>query len=368
MANIMIVLDGLEDISYPSLEGKTPYDHGKGANFLELEAHSAVGRFQTTPDGFEPDTQTCVLTLLGVEPEDIPTGRSYIEARAVGMPVGEDDIIMRCNFVKIAPNGVLEVPTCSAPPTVADALLAEVRALPGVAVRQVGSYKSLQCVSGGRKYLDSMHTFPPHNYAGHPLEELLPSGNELADRLAAFTRSMLERHAPYTVFNWAQAASCSLPSFASLHGGATGAMVSATDAPVGSAVVMGMACRRPDTATGDTDTDLAAKAEAALELARECDVVVLHVGGPDEATHRKDAREKASFVKRMDGELIAPLLRGAPDRTRILLTCDHIALCGTSGHTADPVGFLLYQKGTPLAGNLGILPGTSAVEVLMGRS
>jgi 2,3-bisphosphoglycerate-independent phosphoglycerate mutase len=104
---------------------------------------------------------------------------------------------------------------------------------------------------------------------------------------------------------------------------------------------MGMACPALPTATGDIDTDLAAKVTATLEELATHDFVMLHVGGPDEATHRGNVREKADFVAKLDRELIAPILAGCADGTRIMLTCDHMAFCRTGGHSADPVAFLL---------------------------
>lgn len=367
MSNLLILLDGLEDIAYSALDVKTPYDYGKGEWFQAMEAASATGRLQSTPDGFEPDTQTCVLTQLGVPPQSIPGGRSCIEALAVGVTVGEDDMVLRCNFVKVADNGTLEVPCCTPPVQIGQALLAEVAALPGNTVTRVGGYKSLQCIAGGGKYLEGMVTYPPHNYSGKPLESLLPTGNPLADKLAEFSREMLKKFAPYTVFNWAQSVPGSLPQFADLHGGLTGAMVSATHAPMGGAIAMGMTCPTLPGTTGDTDTDLLAKAEATLALAASHDFVMVHVGGPDEATHRQDEREKADFVARLDRELMAPILAGVPDGTRIMVTCDHMALCSTGGHTAEPVKFWLWEKGKVLSGDRGVFPGTQAVEVLAGR-
>lgn len=365
--HIMIVLDGLEDHSYDSLDGKTPYDFGKGANFRFIEQASAKGRLRTTPPGFEADTQTCMLTLMGVPPERIPGGRSYIESLAAKFPVGEQDLVLRCNFVKISPDGMVENPTCTPPDEIATALLEEITALPGHTWTRVGGYKSLQCIAGGREYLKNMRTYPPHDHLGDSLQSLLPSGNQLAEELAAFSRSMLQKYAPYTVLNWAQAVSCKLPSFQELHG-ISGGMVSKTDAPVGAAIAMGMAVASPPTATGETDTDLDAKAKAVLDMMEKQDIVILHVGGPDEATHRKDEKEKAAFVARMDQELIAPILAGCPDGTRIMLTCDHIALCSTSGHTADPVAFLLYEKGADSSAALGTFPGLDAIPILCSRS
>lgn len=367
MPYIMIVLDGLQDVSYAELGGKSPYDWGKRANFSEIEANCATGRLVTTPKGFEADTQTCILTLLGVKTGDIPSGRSYIEARALGIPVGGDDIVLRCNFVKITPDGMLEIPTCAAPDDVARQLKAAVAAIPGHSITQVGSYKSLQVIKGGGKFLDGMKTFPPHNYPGKPLGSLLPRGNELAGFLAGFSLAQLDIYKPYTVFNWSQSTPCVMPAFSSLHGGMTGGMVSATHAPMGCAIAMGMVCPALPTATGDIDTDLAAKAKATLALAKDNDFVMLHVGGPDEATHRQNVLEKAEFVKKMDAELIGPILNGCENGARIMITCDHTAFCTTGGHSTEPVEFMLYEKGGKLSGDLGEIDGKQAVEVLAGK-
>ncbi len=364
MACIMVILDGLQDDTYNELDGKTPFDWGKGESLREIEKCCARGRFVTTPHGFEPDTQTCILTLLGVDSKDIPSGRSYIEAVSLGIPVKEDDIVLRCNFVKVAPNGTLENPTCAPPVEVASQLKSEVAAIQGHSIIQVGSYKSLQIISHGGRHARDMVTFPPHNYAGKPFEDLLPRGNELADCLADFSRKQLESHSPYTVFNWAQSVACTLPSFSHLHNGMTGAMVSATHAPKGCAILMGMACPNLPTATGDTDTDLQAKLESVFELAKNHDFVMLHIGGPDEATHRKDVREKAEFIKKIDAEIIAPILNHFGVGDSIMITSDHVALCKTGGHTTEPVEFMLYKKGECLSNDFGEVDGKKAIEIM----
>jgi len=364
MSNIMIVLDGLWDVTYPELGGKTPYDWGKGENFKKIESSCIKGTLITTPAGFEPDTQACILTMLGVDASDIPAGRSYIEALAAGVAVEADDIVMRLNFVTVTPDGTLEDPTCSAPLDIAKTLREAVAGIAGHSVTPVGSYKSLQVIKGAGKFAQNLKTYPPHNYAGKPFKSLLPSGNELARSLSETSLALLKKHAPYTVLNWAQAVPCKLPSFASLHGGMTGAVVSATHAVMGGAIAMGMQCPSLPTATGDTDTDLSAKVKATLELAKACDFVMLHVGGTDEATHRKNPREKAEFIKKLDTELIAPVLNGCDLKTRVMLTCDHVALCSTGGHTAQPVEFMLYEKGGALSGVQGERSGKESVEIM----
>ncbi|MDR2932413.1 MAG: hypothetical protein LBV27_04830 [Oscillospiraceae bacterium] len=368
MAALMIVLDGMQDIAYTELGGLTPYEYGRGEHFTTIEQNSLKGRLVTTPDGFEPDTQTCVLALLGVDPRAIPHGRSYIEALAVGLDFGPDDIIMRCNFVKIDEAGHLAVPCCSAPSDVAAALRAAVAAQDGYSITAVGSYKSLEIIKGAARYMDGLETSMPHQHQGEPLERLLPRGNALADTLAGFSRKMLAEHAPYTVFNWAQAVKSTLPAFSSLHPGLSGAMISKTDAPIGGAIAMGMACPPLPTATGDTDTDLPAKVRATLEMLDEHDFVMLHIGGPDEATHRQDVREKADFIAKLDREVIGPLLGACAAGTRIMVTCDHVGLCTTAGHTDDPVDFMLWEKGASMGGDAGTVAAAEAVTLLTHSS
>lgn len=52
-------------------------------------------------------------------------------------------------------------------------------------------------------------------------------------------------------------------------------------------------------ATGDVDTDLDAKTEAALRAAERCPFVLLHINGADEAAHRHDSAEKETFLCRV---------------------------------------------------------------------
>lgn len=366
MSSLMIVLDGMQDNAYPELGGLTPYEKGRGVNFTRFEQSSTKGRIITTPESFEPDTQVCVLALLGVKPTDIPRGRSYIEALAVGLDVGDEDIVMRCNFVKVK-DGILEVPCCSAPDDIAKALRDEVAALDGHMVIPVGSYKSLQLIKGAGRYIKGLETSMPHQNQGKVFESLLPRGNTLADSLAGFSKKMLEKYAPYTVFNWAPAIKTTLPAFSSLYPGISGAMVSKTDAPIGMAVAMGMECPDLPTATGDTDTDLDAKLRATLDLLDTHDFVMLHVGGPDEATHRQNALEKADFIARLDRELIGPMLEACPVGTRIMITSDHAGICSTAGHTDEPVDFLLYEKGSVQKGDMGTINAAIAVDTLLGR-
>lgn len=64
-------------------------------------------------------------------------------------------------------------------------------------------------------------------------------------------------------------------------------------------------------ATGDTNTDLGAKFDAALLALKHYGLVVLHINGADRAAHRKAPEEKKLFLHKVDKEVYARLLPSA---------------------------------------------------------
>ncbi|MCL2580760.1 MAG: hypothetical protein FWE32_12155 [Oscillospiraceae bacterium] len=363
MKYMMVILDGIQDISYDELGGKTPLEAARGKNFRVIEEQSTKVRLATTPPGWEPDTLNCVLTLFGLAPDRLPKGRTGVEAVAEGVPVGKEDLVMRCNFVQIGEDGSMSVPCCTPDDETAEKLMAEVTERLGTPLKRIGGYKCIQSFPGGKKWMDGLVTYPPHNYLNKPMQGLLPHGNELAVKLAATTIELLEKYRPYTVFNWGHAICEELPTFAQLHG-LKSALINKTLVLEGVAQVMGMTCPQIPGTTGETDTNLIGKAQTALKLLEDHDFVVVHVGGADEATHRQNPVEKAEFIKRVDAELLEIILTGCPDGCKIMFTPDHEAYCSTAGHTDLPVDALLWEKGKVHAGNLGLMDGVKAVPLL----
>ena len=96
-------------------------------------------------------------------------------------------------------------------------------------------------------------------------------------------------------------------------------------------------------ATGDVDTDLDAKTEAALRAAERCPFVLLHINGADEAAHRHDSAEKETFLRRVDDRVLSRLLASEHE---IMVASDHGADPESGAHWA--AHSLFYQ---PLNGN-----------------
>jgi 2,3-bisphosphoglycerate-independent phosphoglycerate mutase len=116
-------------------------------------------------------------------------------------------------------------------------------------------------------------------------------------------------------------------------------LVGARGAAVGTARLMGATTVVPPGATGQPDSDLAAKAASALAaIAAGSARVVVHVGGPDEASHRRDRAAKIAAIEQADLALVGPLMAAVGRAGGRLRVCpDHGCDPRTGEHDAAPV-------------------------------
>jgi 2,3-bisphosphoglycerate-independent phosphoglycerate mutase len=130
------------------------------------------------------------------------------------------------------------------------------------------------------------------------------------------------------------------------------AVVAGPGAAAGCARLLGADVLVPETATGDVDTDLAAKARAArAAIMRGAMRVVVHVGGPDEAAHRGDRAAKRAALEALDGALLAPLRAAVAAVGGTLAVCpDHHTDPATGAHGGDPVPALRWGAAIAAAG------------------
>lgn len=126
-------------------------------------------------------------------------------------------------------------------------------------------------------------------------------------------------------------------------------VVAACGAAAGTARLMGATVVIPDGATGLLDTDLGAKAEAALgAIAAGARLVVVHIGAPDEASHQRDPVAKIAAIERIDSELLPALAAAVDSAGGTLKVCpDHGCDPSTGLHCPDPVPQLTWTAGAP---------------------
>lgn len=132
----------------------------------------------------------------------------------------------------------------------------------------------------------------------------------------------------------------------------TTVVVAARGAAAGCARLLGAALVVPPGATGDVDTDLHAKARAAIDaIERGAERVVVHLGAPDEAAHRRDAGAKVAALEAIDAALLAPLRDAVGRADGTLAVCpDHGTDPFDGRHDADAVPALRWGRGIAHAG------------------
>jgi 2,3-bisphosphoglycerate-independent phosphoglycerate mutase len=259
-----------------------------------LASEGAVLRVATTPAGLLPGSETGIPALLGAAP-DAPIGRGRVDAAAHGIDVPEGAVPWRADL------------------HYANGRRASVRQARDVCAHMRGWAFSI---------------------GGHRLVLVAPE--RPADRRMLGLRLTV----------WDNGASLAGP----LPVATT--MVAARGAAAGCAALLGAEVVVPRGATGDVDSDLRAKAQCAIAaVAGGADRVVVHVGAPDEAAHRREPDAVVTALERLDAELLAPLRDVvAAQRGRLAVCPDHGTDAVSGTHDASPVPAVLWGAGVDPCG------------------
>ena len=286
MSQILCIIDGMTD---PNFDPKA-YPH--------LSAMRLLREVDTAPNT-EAETLNCVLYLLGVR--NIPAHlRGYAEALGAGIPVGPHDLILRGSWFALNKDGRCTVP-CEAPSVIPQM---DCRYYP------LGEYKCLLVCPGMAQDIESILTFSPYACAGQGAQNLCPKGSELL-RDTFYTLLSDDK----CLIPWGQSIPAQLPPFPQ-----RAAVICGKSTVKGIARLLEMELIEVPGATGDINTDLTAKTNAALVAAEHYPFVLLHLNGADEAAHRRDGAQKRQFISQVDTLVLAKLFASPHE---ILVVSDH---------------------------------------------
>jgi 2,3-bisphosphoglycerate-independent phosphoglycerate mutase len=267
----------------PDGAGAPALDAAHTPTLDSLTAEGATALVQTTPPGLAPGSETCIPALLGRPPRAQP-GRGRVDAAAYGIEVPPGLIAWRV-----------------------DVFSAE------------GTRASPDHAAATAEHLGAIHT------RGH--------------RLLLLAEHKPPARSGLTVWDDGPAPSGPLD--------APTAIVCADGAAAGCGRLLGANVIVPAGATGDVDTDLDAKARAVIAA---LDVgwgrVVVHVGAPDEAAHRRDRPAVVKALERIDRQLLAALADAVSARDGRLTVCpDHATDPLTGRHDSAPVRAVRWGAG-----------------------
>ncbi|WP_353115095.1 phosphoglycerate mutase [Nitratidesulfovibrio sp.] len=373
---IICILDGMADL--PARDGQpTPLAAANTPTLDRLAATGTAGRCQVIPYGAEAGSDAGIPALLGYDPLRHPVARGPLEALAAGLPLGPRDTAWRCNVVALDAHGRMADPAATLLPATEQTIARIVRAVfpaPAHATAHGGGFRFtvVERDDGHAASPSSPATpvsFAPASFTPAGPQDVI--GQSPANALHDLARHHPALHARITAANahlagltipdaphglalwpWGCGHRPDLPPFSTRYAASspppdaplTAAMVAAVPLARGLALAAGLTAPEIPGATGGADTDLAAKAAAALALLADHAVVFIHVEGPDMCAHARDAHAKSSLLTRIDAELIAPLRAARPDAL-LCVTCDHVTHCGDGRHHPDAVPFLLHGPG-----------------------
>ncbi|MCZ6553896.1 MAG: phosphoglycerate mutase, partial [SAR324 cluster bacterium] len=108
MKYVIIQGDGMGDEPIAELGGKTPLEAAQTPHFDWVAGQGQIGLLHTIPEGLPPGSDVGNLSLFGYDPALYYTGRSPLEAAAMGVELGPQDVSFRMNLVACAGSGAGE--------------------------------------------------------------------------------------------------------------------------------------------------------------------------------------------------------------------------------------------------------------------
>jgi 2,3-bisphosphoglycerate-independent phosphoglycerate mutase len=367
MKYVVLIVDGAAGLPIPEKNSKTSLELARTPNLDVMDKQGMLGLARTVPPGMEPGSAVACMSVMGYDPKIYYKGRASIEAASIGVAVGPDDTVFRCNLVNTAGGKMNDysgghITTAEAAEiikTLDEKLGSDnIKFYPGVTYRHILKLKGYEAA------LQAKCT-PPHDISGKEIKDFLPHGPGRDILLDLMTRSetVLKSHkinvarvkkglVPITTIwlFWGSGRVPAMPSFRKTYG-INAAMTSAVDLLKGLAKMAAIDILNIPGITDGSDNDHAGQAEGALKSLDSHDLVIIHIEAPDESGHGGHADQKIKDIENIDREVVGRL-RNYKGDLRVLVMPDHPTPINLRTHTADPVPFLIWGK--------GIKPGTAA--------
>ena len=373
MKYLIVVPDGSADDPIDSLGGRTPLEAADLSTIDMLASKGEIGFCKTVPDGISPGSDSANLSVMGYDPRKYLTGRSPLEAAAIGVDMSDDDISFRVNFVTVDPAGAdhcedfimrdhaagdIETEDCS----VLLDIIAENFQQENLSFYLGTGYR--HCMIINWKHPNG-HTdykcVPPHDILDRKIGEYLPKGpgadflidmmkksyELLKDHPINKAREAKGLNPANFIWIWGQGTRPCLPDFNEKFG-VNGTVVSAVDLIKGIGTFAGLHVPHVEGATGTINTDYEAKVKKAIEEYQSGrDFVYMHIEGTDECSHQGKLEAKMQCAEYIDYRIVKPLyeyLKSTGEAFKILVIPDHRTPLAIRTHSSDPVPYVIYDS------------------------
>ncbi len=394
---LLLVMDGLGDRAVKALGYRTPLQCAIHPNLDWFVKNGSSGIMDVVAPGVRPGSDTSHLSLLGYDPYEVYTGRGPFEAAGVGLLGQKGDVAFRCNFATVDKNMVVKDRRAG---RIKEPETAElVKGLEGlnidgaeVIVKEATEHRAVLLLRG--QGLSAQVTdADPHDLAKvHEVKPLAPEAKKTAEIVNEFVRQSYKVLSANPINKKREAkgkppANILLPRGAGVFPdiqpfekryGLKGACIAGVSLIKGICKVVGLDLIEVKGATGGLDTDMEAKARAALEALKTYDFLLMNVKATDIASHDGDPNKKVEVIEQLDK--MAAILRDVPEEVVIVLAADHCTSVEVGDHTGDPVPLTIYSPSTlkdevnmfdevsVARGALGRIRGPSLMPILMDKT
>lgn len=342
MKTILVIIDGLSEDKILELGNKTPLEFAS-TPFLDKiteQGHHSQRTFY--PSHMQPDSLNCILSILGVDERYIPQNRAYLEALASNIHVEQYEAVLRCNLISIRDGKMESFNGKNLTEKQMKEASLNVKTNGEMKFYHISGYRNLIVLKKNPDIL-RMKNIPPHESVGSEMTEIL-SNFEHIEILKKFAieNKFIINGCTYMFYPWGTSEFSEMPSFHELHHKSCSCICSA-EIVKGIAKAMKMDLAHLENSTGDVDTDLKEKAYAVLKELKNHDVVIAHINGTDEASHRKDISGKISFIEKIDREFISEIYKYKDD-VKLIIVSDHQTSSLTGRHEKGYVDVICTDK------------------------
>ncbi len=373
---MVAVLDGMADV--PVMEDprkRTPLEMARTPFLDRIAREGLVGYIHSVGMWQVGGSDTSHVALLGYDPWSTYTGRGPIEVAGTGVDLQPGDVSIRCNYCSVTGDDlVLTDRTASyvreGTVELARAINEQVRLSdPAVSFefRNSADYRCVVFFRGPGISANISDMDPSYDIITLDARELAsikakprivdarprdgtPAARHMAELLTEWVR---KAHAVMDVHpvnaerrqKHLPPANCVMPRGAGAtplyepfldKWGLHGACVAGTGLIKGIGKLLGMCVPNVPGTTGYIDSDLNAKARAALACLNDgCEFVLIHVESVDEVSHDKNVDLKVKMLEKSD-EMLGILMEDLPENAIVCVLSDHTTSCVKGDHTADP--------------------------------
>lgn len=345
---IFVLVDGMG--SLPVKGRKTEWELTPTPNLDKLMQNGVYGLMHPIGRGITPGSDTSQLNILGYPPEKYYPGRGPLEALGIGMELREGDVAFRANFATVDRNmRIIDRRAGRISTQEAHALAREISSLKidgfEFLFRPSVEHRGAVVVRGARKmHIENLDTDP---HATGVAIRRVEEKDGLSKAINKYTRVV---HGILSRSNINKGrkmpANCLLLRGAGTYRkvepfekrfGMKACCIAGAALYKGIARYLGMHTCIVNGATGTYDTNLEAKARAALNHLPEYDFIYLHIKAMDNAGHDGDVKKRIEMIKRIDKML--GMIR--KEDAVIIVTGDHSTPPTKREHSHEPVPVLI---------------------------